>query len=417
MRKKVLVWGPALTQTGYGEQARFALRALRHHEDKFDIFLHTVNWGKSSWLWDDNEERAWFEHLIQKTAHYKNSGGKFDISIQCTIPNEWQKIAPINIGYTAGIETTKIAPQWIEKSYLMDKIIFTSNHSKDVFMNTTYSGKTPDGREINDFRCQTPGFVASYAARKYEPEELDVDFDYDFNFLSVLQWSPRKNAESTVKWFVEEFYDQEVGLVLKCNFANNSLGDFEKTRDKIASLLDNPEYKDRKCKIHLVHGYLTPGQMASLYTHPKVKAFLSLTHGEGYGLPLFEAAGQGLPIVTTEWSGQADFLFADIKKKDGKTKKRPLFAQVSYDIGPIPESAVWDGVLQRDSMWCYPKEGSAKMKMRDVVRNYDRYLSQANKLQEWILEDFEAGKMYDGFVAPFLDEFDADDSEELVEIV
>ena len=111
----------------------------------------------------------------------------------------------------------------------------------------------------------------------------------------------------------------------------------------------------------------------------------------------------------------ADFLFADFKKKDGKTKKRPLFAQVSYDIGPIPESAVWEGVLQRDSMWCYPKEGSAKMKMRDVVRNYDRYLSQANKLQEWILDDFEASKMYDGFVAPFLEE--SEDLEELVEIV
>ena len=39
MRKKVLVRAPALSRTGYGEHARFVLRSLRKHEDKFDIFL------------------------------------------------------------------------------------------------------------------------------------------------------------------------------------------------------------------------------------------------------------------------------------------------------------------------------------------------------------------------------------------
>ena len=102
MRKKVLVWGPALTQTGYGEQARFALRALRHHEDKFDIFLHTVNWGKSSWLWDDNEERAWLEYLIQKTAHYKNSGGQF-LDIKVT------GIDAVNLLWRVKVKTTSLS--------------------------------------------------------------------------------------------------------------------------------------------------------------------------------------------------------------------------------------------------------------------------------------------------------------------
>ena len=35
-----------------------------------------------------------------------------------TIPNEFQAMATVNVGYTAGIETTKIAPVWIEKSKL-----------------------------------------------------------------------------------------------------------------------------------------------------------------------------------------------------------------------------------------------------------------------------------------------------------
>ena len=39
MKQKVLVRGPALSQSGYGEHARFVLRALKTREDVFDIFL------------------------------------------------------------------------------------------------------------------------------------------------------------------------------------------------------------------------------------------------------------------------------------------------------------------------------------------------------------------------------------------
>ena len=48
---KVLVRGPALTRTGYGEHCRFVLRALRQVQD-IDLFLIPVNWGQSSWVWD-----------------------------------------------------------------------------------------------------------------------------------------------------------------------------------------------------------------------------------------------------------------------------------------------------------------------------------------------------------------------------
>ena len=37
MRKKILLKGPLLTRSGYGEQARFALRSLRSRIDLFDI--------------------------------------------------------------------------------------------------------------------------------------------------------------------------------------------------------------------------------------------------------------------------------------------------------------------------------------------------------------------------------------------
>ena len=139
MRKKILVRGPALSMSGYGEQARFALRSLRAHEDLFDIYLIPVGWGKTGWIWEDSEERQWLDQIINKTLEYNRGGNPhYDMSLQITIPNEWERLAPVNIGYTAGIETTKISPVWVEKSQMMDRIVVVSNHAKYGFDNTSY---------------------------------------------------------------------------------------------------------------------------------------------------------------------------------------------------------------------------------------------------------------------------------------
>ncbi len=58
MKKKVLVEGPVLSQSGYGEHARFVLRSLRLHEEMFDIYVIPLNWGNTSWLFEENEEQV-----------------------------------------------------------------------------------------------------------------------------------------------------------------------------------------------------------------------------------------------------------------------------------------------------------------------------------------------------------------------
>ena len=88
MKKRILVRGPALPRSGYGEQTRFALRSLRAHEDYFDIYVIPVGWGKTGWIWEDNEERKWLDGLIKKTIVHQQQQGQYDISLQVTIPNE-----------------------------------------------------------------------------------------------------------------------------------------------------------------------------------------------------------------------------------------------------------------------------------------------------------------------------------------
>jgi glycosyltransferase involved in cell wall biosynthesis len=395
MKKKLLFKAPVLTRSGYGEQSRFALRALRSREDMFDIYIQPLQWGNTSWINEESEERRWIDQAIEKTIHYIQSSGQFDISLQVTIPNEWEKIAAVNIGYTAGIETTKVAPVWLEKGNMMDRIVVVSNHSKNTYEKTVYNAVNKQTNEEFVYKLTTPIEAVNYPVKTYEElPSLKLDLPCDFNFICMAQLGPRKNVFNTVKWFAEEFHEEEVGLVVKTNMAKNCLMDRELVKHKIASFL-NINFPERKCKVYVLHGDMTDEEVHAIYQHPKIKAALMLTHGEGFGLPLFEAAYSGVPVVTTGWSGQLDFLYGEDMKEN--------FYNVSFDLQQVPPEVVWENVLIADSMWAFPREISAKEMMRqcyvDINEvNENTHASNAANYATTLRERFSEEKMYAQFV-------------------
>jgi len=382
--KKIFVRGPVLSATGYGEQSRFALRALRSRPDLFDVYIQPIPWGKSGWIWQDNEFRQWMDERIKTTQMLLAEKVLApDISLQITIPNEFEKMCPINIGYTAGIETTKVSPQWLQKGNEMDKILVVSNHGKDTFVNTKIPLK--DGRE---YKLETPVDVVWECTPNPEESEPITGFAprHDFNFLVVSQFGPRKNFENTIRWFVETFEDDEVGLILKTHNKGASridLGNVEKT---LGAILE--DYPERKCSVSLLHGDLSEGQMKALYEHDKVKCLVNIAHGEGFGLPLFEAARAGLPIATIPWSGQLDFL-----QWNGEN----LFNAIDCTLKPVAADAVWEGVVQRDSQWAYADEDAFASCLKHIVENYEDCLEGASELQAKVLEHFNTERLYELF--------------------
>jgi len=396
MKKNILLKGPILTRSGYGEQARFALRALRSRQDLFEIFIQPIKWGATSWLVDNDEERAWIDQTIEKTIGYIHQGGNFDMALQVTIPIEWENLAATNIGYTAGIETTKVCHTWIERGNLVDNIIVVSNHSKQIYQNTKYVANNQQTNEEIEFKLNTPISVVNYPVKTYNDlPSLGLDLDYDFNFLTVAQFGPRKNVHNTIKWFVEEFKDDKVGLIIKTNIAKNCLMDREKLFFDLKNMLAQ-QHADRQCKIYLLHGDMTDEEMHSLYTHSKIEAFLALPHGEGFGLPIFEAAYSGLPVVATGWSGQLDFLVDEAGMEH--------FYNVTFDLQPVPDNVVWENVIIKESMWAFPREQSAKQKMRLCYNQYVDSNTDAQKVvdapayAEVLKQRFNEEKMYKTFI-------------------
>ena len=399
MKKKVLLVGPLLTRSGYGEQARFALRALRSREDLFEIFIRPITWGQTSWITDDTPERRWIDETIEKTIGFIHQGGKFDISIQTTIPNEFENLATKNFGYTAGIETTLPSPTWVNQCNGMDGVIVVSNHSKNVLENARFEGVNEDTGEQIVLESTARFDAVNYPVKTFDNlPDLNLELETSFNFLTVAQSGPRKNLVSSIKWFLEEFANEDVGLVVKTNVTKNSTMDRNICYNNITEIINQAGVQDRKCKVYLLHGNLTDEEMHALYVQDNIHALVAIPHGEGFGLPIFEAAYSGLPVVGIGWSGQCDFLY------DRQIPPQPHFYEVAFDIRAVSAEAVWEDVIVKESGWAYARAHSAKEQMRtcynDITNNVEGSIaSNAKSRAEQLAIDFCEENMYQRFIS------------------
>lgn len=406
MKKRVLLKAPILTQSGYGEHSRFIYRALKSREDLFDLYIEPLNWGKTGWLWEDSEERRDIDLCVGKFYQVvqQKTPNAFDICVNVDLPTAWKRVAPLMIGVTAGIECDATSPTWLQPCFSqVDKIVVPSEFSKEGFLNSiekyrdAFDQNTRNQLEMLNEQLKDKISVVHYPVKSFNETDLELQLETDFNFLLVAQWGPRKNIEKTIKTFYREFYkESDVGLIIKTNVARNSTPDRFLTNKKLQSIKE--EFDGAKCKVYLIHGEMTNDEMHSLYVHPKVKAMINFGHGEGYGLPLFEAAYCGLPVITHDFGGQKDFLYAPKKAKNGSEKIRPHFTKVPYKLEPVQAGAVWQGVIEADAEWAFPNMSAAGTAMKEAHKNHGLLKSEAKRLKGWLEQEFEEGRKYNKFV-------------------
>lgn len=156
-----------------------------------------------------------------------------------------------------GIESNRVSPEWIQKSNLMNKIITTSSHAKFTLESTVYDWKNQIGENFQ-LKTEIPIKMISYPVKDIIPQEIvDLNLELNFNFLAIAQWGPRKNIEATIRAFIEEFKDEDVGLILKLNITKNNIMDKMAVKMKLKNYL-NDLHKElniqkRVCKIYLIH--------------------------------------------------------------------------------------------------------------------------------------------------------------------
>ena len=391
----ILLEAPILTQSGYGEHSRLVYKSLSNLEG-VAIYTNPLLWGQTGWLshqipFYEDIEKSIKNFALHEEQNKNVNSFKYDIQIHVGILNEFEKKAKKSIVVTAGIETDRVSADWLLRTHQgVDKLIVPSKHAKFGFDTTAVQISRTNGQK-DLVKCNSQVEVVPYPVKDLKSEDLDLNLKTNFNFLTVGLLGLRKNVENSILWFVEEFKDNpDVGLIVKTSKSTGSTLDRVFTTSHLTKILEN--HKDAKCKVYLLHGDLTEEQIHGLYTRKDVKGYITTTHGEGYGLPIFEAAYSGLPIVATDWSGHLDFLQGPYKHQ-GKTKTKKLFLKVDYDLKDVPAAAVWKDIIVEGSQWAYPKKESFKKKIRSLYKDYGMYKKWSSQLQEHIVDSYEESQI------------------------
>ena len=391
MKPTLVFQGPVATRSGYGDHARDLLHSL-YKLDKFDIKIVSLRWGQTPMdaLNYDNEFHKWVIENIIPTVQQKP-----DIFVQVTVPNEFQPVGFYNIGITAAIETTHSPIEWVHGCNRMDLIIVPSEHSKKSLIDSVYNEADKNtGNIIAQHKVQKPveilfeGFNENFGT-EYVQEVTQLDqIKEDFAFLFVGHWlrgdlgEDRKNVGMMIKTFATAFKKEKVkpALILKTSSAGFSVMDRENTIKKIKEALGK-DYGS--VPVYLIHGDLTEAEMNGLYEHPKVKAMLNFTKGEGFGRPLLEFSLTGKPIIVSGWSGHLDFLKEGAVLLEGELKN-------------VHPSAA-DQFLLKEAKWFTVSISEALTKMKDVYKNYSKYLPGSTKLAKNNRQNFSLQKMTEVF--------------------
>ena len=385
---------PIDTYSGYGARSRDIAKALIEL-NKYDVKIIPQRWGNTP-MGFINSNPEW-EILRNHLYLEPKLNQQPDIWCQITVPNEFQPIGKYNIGITAGIETTIAPGEWIEGCNRMNLILGSSKHTIDVLRNSKYEKRNkqtnqPEGHLV----WEKDGDILFEGAdvETYKPlkttKDITINLDgvkENFAYLFVGHWmqgqlgEDRKNVGLLIKAFFETFKNKtkSPALILKTSQVGSSYMD----RDIILKKIN--EIK-KSCKsnnlpnVYLLHGEFTNKEMNQIYNHPKVKAMVCLTKGEGFGRPLLEFSLVNKPIITTNWSGHIDFL-------------NPEFTTLLPGQMTKVHPSAANNMLLGESEWFSVDTGQVGSYLKHMFNNYKEYKEKAKRQGYQSRNNFSFEKM------------------------
>ena len=391
MKNTFVVSCPIDTYSGYGARSRDFVKALIEL-DEYDVQVLSQRWGKCSegFIKDNKEWGFLTKYILPQLV------SKPDYWCQITVPNEFSPVGNYNIGLTAGMETTIVDGSWIEGCNRMDLNLTSSKHSKNVFETSQFNKEGTDkiiklekpieilieGLNLDTFKL----------TKEFNNKDLYNQINNipeKFAYLTVGHWmqgelgEDRKNIGLTIKAFYELFKNRKnpPALILKSCIVNGSILDKSEILRRIKIIKDAIPDARTLPKIYLLHGSFTDPEMNELYNHPKVKAMISLTKGEGFGRPLLEFSAINKPIIATKWSGHTDFL----KEKE--------VGYVDGTLENVHPSAVVPNMILPESKWFKPNLSDVGYLLNGVFEDYKKWEKKAKSQGFHSRKNFSFGEM------------------------
>ena len=394
MKPTFVISCPFDTYSGYGARSRDLVKAIIE-TDKYDVRLISQRWGNTPFgFCKDNIE---WEFMLNYILPNNQLPSQPDIWMQITVPNEFQPVGKYNIGCTAGIESNICPPEWIEGINRMDLTLTSSEHSKKVFFDSKFEKRDQNTKQIQEIvEIKKPIEVVFEGAStdiykvidSKEIKTINLDsIKENFCYLFVGHWmegemgEDRKNVGLLVKAFYETYKNKKnrPALILKTSQVGSSYIDREEILKKIKKI-KNTVKSDNLPNVYVLNGEFSDEEMNELYNHPKVKAMISLTKGEGFGRPLLEFTLSKKPLICSGWSGQVDFLSSEFTC---------LLGGQLTQVHPSTKNQF----LLPESQWFSPDHSHIGFYLKDVFENYKNYIDKAKRQAFKSKNEFSWDKM------------------------
>ena len=407
----VLVTAPVATRSGYGAHSRDIIRSLINI-GKYDVKIWPVKWGSTP-MNALNDQDPNDKPIIERLLSNPTLPNKPDVHVHIVVPNEFSPIGKYNIGITAGLECTACPPSWLEGMNRMDLNIVPSTFVKNTMENVSFDIQDENTKKIKGQLKNTKPIEVLFEGadtnifkktKEFSKPFLDEmkKVKESFNFLYLGHWlqgklgEDRKDTAMLIKVFLETFKNKKKkpGLILKTSGASFSVLDREEILKKIEKIKSG--VSGDLPNIYLLHGDFYDDEINELYNHPKIKAHVNITHGEGFGRPLLESSLSGKPIITSAWSGHMDFL----------NSKNSIL--ISGNLVDVPKSSFPENMYVKGAQWFTVNYELTSRSMLDVFNNYKKYTMGANKLAKINSSLFSLKKMeteFEKILDKYLPEF------------
>lgn len=356
MRQTIVIQAPIYSLSGYGAHSRDILFSLWETQ-RYNLLCLPTGWGGTSTTFNLPPHQL---DILNFVVNNKIHQDVEFVWLQVGIPSEFERRGKVNIGITAGIEATALPNGWKEGCNKMDAIVVSSTFVQQLFVTegvTVPVYVVGEGVDTDIFNEK------DLIQDKTEVDTILDTVETEFNFLGGGQWlggnigEDRKGISLLINTFMEAFEnDKRVGLVLKTFINNNSSPDKYYVKERLQEIKGDKKYP----KIYVLSGDFKNNELTSLYHHPKIKGFVSLTSGEGFGRMPLEAMACNLPVLITGWSGHMDYM------------SRNNFSLVDYVLDKVPNNVIRSsgGLFQPNMSWARVDVKDAKRKMRKMYEGY-----------------------------------------------
>ncbi len=279
-----------------------------------------------------------------------------------------------NIGCTAW-EADRMPAHWLPLMRQADRIVVPSTQNRDAFVRGGLDRPVAVVPHIRRHRWCEFGRDEIAAAR--------ADFGIPAHhrvFYTIATWTARKALASLIEAFANAFSaDEPVTLLIKTEAYGDGAAPLypatpvrelaARTTQAISAALGRPVPH-----LLLLDDPLDGDDLDLIHAIGDV--YVSLTHGEGWGLGAFEAATLGKLVVMTAWGGHTDYLGSDWP------------GAVPYQMVAVPLMPPQFPSYFPSQRWAQADVGAAAALLRRTYADPEPVRAYARGIRERIIERY-----------------------------